>query len=177
MAAVHEGSANDRGFFIFNAFVSVAALAFLAWLLLMHRGLQGSGIDLSFMPAVNACFNGAAAIMLTAGWVAIRRKRIDIHKRLMVASFVSSTLFLVGYLVYHYVHGDTRYEGAYRAIYLPLLASHVLLSIPVVPMALSAFYFAWRGRFQTHRKVTRILAPIWVYVSVTGVLVFLMLHG
>jgi putative membrane protein len=95
----------------------------------------------------------------------------------MVSAFAASALFLVCYLAYHYVHGDTRYVGDWRALYLVILASHVLLSIPVVPMALVAFYFAWRKEFVRHRKVTRWLAPIWVYVSVTGVVVYFMLRG
>lgn len=169
--------ADDRGFFVFNAVVSVGALALLSWLLLWHQGAEESTVDLSFMPAVNACFNGAAAIMLTAGWICIRRGRVDLHKRLMVASFVSSTMFLVGYLAYHYIEGDTKYEGGLASLYFPILISHVLLSIPIVPLALSAFYFAWRQRFDTHRKITRILAPMWLYVSVTGVVVYFMLHA
>lgn len=171
-----ELGGSDRGFFVFNAIVSVVALSILAWLLLLRDGGDAGELDLSFMPAVNASLNGAAAIMLTAGWIAIRKKRIGLHKRLMVASFVASTFFLVGYLAYHYVHGDTKYEGEWGAIYFPLLISHVLLSIPIVPMALSAFYFAWKKRFATHRKVTRILAPIWVYVSITGVAVYFFLR-
>jgi putative membrane protein len=95
----------------------------------------------------------------------------------MVSAFVSSSLFLVGYVAYHYVHGDTRYAGDFRTIYLVILASHVLSSIGVVPMALSAFYFAFQRRFATHKKVTRILWPIWMYVSVTGVVIWWMLHG
>lgn len=166
----------DRTFFLFNAVVSVVALSILAWLLIFREGEDGS-VDLSFMPAVNACLNGVAAVLLTAGWIAIRKRRIAAHKRLMVASFVASAFFLVGYLAYHFVHGDTVYEGPMRGLYLAILASHVLLSIPVVPMALSAFYFAWRKRYDRHRKVTRILAPIWIYVSVTGVVVYFFLRG
>ncbi len=168
---------NDKGFFIFNAVVSVAALSFLGWLLLIHRGSDGMSLDLRFMPAVNAGFNGAAAVMLGAGWWAIRQKKVELHKRLMVASFVASSLFLVGYVAYHFVHGDTRYVGDYRGLYLFILASHVLLSMPIVPMALAAFYFAWKQRFEAHRKVTRILAPMWMYVSVTGVVVYFFLRG
>ncbi len=168
---------NDRGFFILNAIVSTAALAFLTWLLLGTSGSRLDGVDLGFMPAVNACLNATAAVLLCAGWLAIRRKNQQLHQWLMTGAFVASSLFLVGYIAYHYAHGDTRYEGAYRGPYLALLFSHVVLSIPVVPMALSAFYFAWKKRFQVHRKVTRILAPIWIYVSVTGVLVYVMLHG
>jgi putative membrane protein len=174
-AETNNPADDDRRFFVFNAIVSTIALAILAWLLLLREG-GGTGSDLSFMPAVNAALNGTAACLLTAGFVAIRRKRPDVHRYLMVAAFAASSLFLAGYLAYHYAHGDTRYEGPHRALYLTILASHVLLSMGVVPMALSAFWFAWKKRFATHKKVTRILLPAWLYVSVTGVVIYFMLH-
>jgi putative membrane protein len=169
----------DRAFYAFTAIVSVAALSLLAWLLLVRRGGAVEGVDLRFLPAVNASLNATAAALLIAGWVAIRQGARRAHQRLMVAAFVASALFLVCYLAYHYVHGDTRYAGtgALRVVYLCILASHVLLSMPVVPLALVAFYFAWRQSFERHRKVTRWLAPIWVYTSVTGVIVYFMLRG
>jgi putative membrane protein len=97
----------------------------------------------------------------------------------MISAFASSTFFLVGYLAYHYVHGDSKYPGTggVRIAYLVLLASHVLLSIPVVPLCLAAFYYAFRRRFTTHKKITKVLFPVWLYVSVTGVLVFVMLRS
>ncbi|OJH37230.1 DUF420 domain-containing protein [Cystobacter ferrugineus] len=170
---------NDRPFYIFTAVVSTAALAFLAYLLLIRRGGAAGGVDLRFLPAVNASLNALAAVFLAAGWVAIRQKARRAHQYLMVSAFASSSLFLVCYLAYHYVHGDTRYAGggALKVVYLLILASHVLLSTAVVPGALLAFYFAWRNAFERHRKVTRWLAPIWLYVSVTGVVIFFMLRG
>lgn len=168
---------NDRAFYVFTAVVSVAALSFLAWILLVRRGGPVEGVDLRFLPAVNAGLNATAAALLIAGWVAVKRGARRAHQYLMVAAFVASSLFLVCYLAYHYVHGDTRYVGDWRGLYLSILASHVLLSMSVVPLALVAFYFAWRQQFARHRKVTRWLAPIWVYVSVTGVVIFFMLRG
>jgi putative membrane protein len=167
----------DRRFFAFNAVVSSAALAFLAWLLLVPRGVGGD-YDLSFMPAVNASFNALAAVLLVSGVWAIKSRNIALHKRLMVSAFASSSLFLTGYVVYHYVHGDTKFtgEGPIRTLYFAILISHVLLSIAVVPMALTSFYFAFRERFQSHAKVARILFPIWLYVSVTGVVIYFMLR-
>ena len=85
--------------------------------------------------------------------------------------------FLLGYVAYHFVHGDTKYAGAFRPVYLSILATHVLASLTVLPLALTAFYFAGRREFARHAKVTRVLWPIWLYVSVTGVVVFFMLHG
>lgn len=169
---------NDRPFFVFNAIVSVAALGLLGWLLLVHGGLQSPTVNLRFLPAVNAGFNATAASLLVAGWVAIKRQRSDVHRALMVLAFAASALFLVGYLAYHAVHGDTKFGGvgAVRVVYLVILASHVLLSMGIVPMALAAFYFAWRKDFTKHTKVTRVLHPVWLYVSVTGVVVYLMLR-
>lgn len=169
---------SDRGFYILNAALSAAALAFLAYLLLVRQA-DGIGADLSFMPAVNACFNAAAAVLLVLAVIAIKKKQVARHQALMISAFAASSLFLVGYLAYHYVHGDTKYPGTggMRAVYLLVLASHVILSLPVVPMCLAAFYFAFRRRFATHKKITKILFPIWLYVSVTGVVVFLMLRG
>jgi putative membrane protein len=168
----------DRTFFIFNALISVGALSLLAWLLLFHGGLHGTNADLRFLPPLNACFNALAASLLIAGRVAIKRKRVQAHRILMVSAFVASSLFLVGYLAYHSVQNETHFggEGALKTAYLVLLASHVLLSVPIVPMALTAFYFAWRKQFDRHARVTRVLHPIWLYVSVTGVLVYFMLR-
>jgi putative membrane protein len=169
---------SDRSFFLFNAAISIAALSLLAWLLLFHGGMQGANVNLRFLPAVNACFNATAASLLLAGWVAIKKQRADLHRYFMVSAFAASACFLVGYLAYHAVHGDTKFggEGAVRTLYLLLLASHVLLSLVIVPLCLTAFWFAWKQEFKRHAKVTRWLHPIWLYVSVTGVVVFLMLR-
>jgi putative membrane protein len=169
----------DRTFFIFNAVLSTVALGALAYLLLIRRGGASGGADLAFLPAVNACLNATAATCLTCGWFAIRSRRVRLHKFLMVSAFAASSLFLVSYLTYHYAHGDTHYQGtgAIRAVYLIILASHVLLSMSVVPLALTTFYFAYKGTFARHKRVAKITLPIWLYVSVTGVIVFLMLRG
>ncbi len=168
----------DRPFWILNGVVSVVALSVLAYLLLLRHG-SGDPSSLSFMPAVNASFNGAAAVLLVLAVRAIKQKRVATHQKLMLSAFAASSLFLVGYLAYHYVHGDSKYpgHGPLKVAYLTLLASHVLLSLPVVPMCLAAFYYAFKERFTTHKKITRVLFPIWLYVSVTGVLVFAMLRA
>ncbi len=168
----------DRSFFIFNAAISAAALSLLTWLLLFHGGMRSPGVDLRFLPAVNACLNATAASLLIAGWVAIKKQKRELHRYLMVSAFAASGCFLVGYLAYHAVHGDTKFggTGALRTFYLLLLASHVLLSLFIVPLSLTAFWFAWKREFARHTKVTRWLHPIWLYVSVTGVVVFLLLR-
>jgi putative membrane protein len=167
----------DRPFWIVNAVVSVLALSVLSYLLLLRHG-KGDPSALSFMPALNAFWNGLAAVLLVLAVRAIKNKQVARHQALMLSAFASSAFFFVGYLAYHYVHGDTKFAGtgAIRGLYLAVLASHVVLSIPVVPMCLAAFYFAFKRSFVTHKKFTKILFPIWLYVSVTGVLVFFLLH-
>ena len=172
-------AAADRRFFLFNALVSVAALSLLSYLLLLRHGAVTTGADVSFLPRVNASLNALAAVLLLAGYVAIRQKNWRVHRFFMVAAFAASSLFLVSYLVYHAVHGDTHYlgTGPVRTLYFVILTSHVALSATVVPLALTAFWFAFRRKFARHRRVTRVLWPIWMYVSVTGVTIYFFLRG
>jgi putative membrane protein len=166
----------SRAFFVFNAVLSASALAFIGFILL--RGKSAGGPDLSFMPAINASFNALSAACLVAGYFAIRQKKIGVHRLLMVSAFACSALFLVGYLSYHFVHGDTKFTGtgAIRSVYFALLISHILLSMSVVPLALTSFYFAFTRSFVRHRRLNRVFLPIWLYVSLTGVVIFFMLR-
>ncbi|GAC1352158.1 MAG: hypothetical protein NVSMB1_12240 [Polyangiales bacterium] len=159
--------------------LSTAALSFLAYILVFKHGTEGTRLNLRFLPAVNAGLNATAACLLAAGFIAIKRGARKLHQYLMVSAFAASSLFLVCYLTYHYVHGDTKYagHGGIRLVYLLILASHIVLSMLIVPMSLSSFYFAFRRAFSTHRKVGKVLFPIWLYVSITGVVIFFMLRG
>jgi putative membrane protein len=172
----------DRSFFVFNAVVSTAAIAFLAYILMLRSGGSAAGaadVDMSFLPAVNASLNGLSALMLGAGYLAIRRKARRAHAFFMAGAFSASALFLICYVIYHYTHGDTRFAGTgtIRYVYFAVLISHVVLSISVVPLALTSFYFAAKRSFERHKQVTRYALPIWLYVSVTGVVIFFMLRG
>ena len=169
---------SDRAFFVFNAVASIGAVSLLAYLLLIRRGGDG-GWDLRFMPAVNAALNATCATFLVAGIVAIKTGRRRLHKFMMVGAVVASALFLVGYLAYHAAHGDTKYagEGILRTVYLVMLASHVLLSIAVVPLVFTTVYYAARQVHARHKRVAKWTYPLWLYVSVTGVLIFFMLRG
>lgn len=166
----------DRTFFVVNAVVSLVAVAVIGWIL-MVREPAGDTHALAFMPAVNATMNALATAFLVAGYGAIRRKKRDLHRALMLSAFGASAIFLVGYLVYHWSHGDTRYpaDAPLRLPYLAILFTHVLGSIACLPMVLATFYFALRDRVTTHRKLAKVTLPLWLYVSVTGVLVFAML--
>lgn len=169
---------SDRTFFALNAAVSLFAVAVIGWILL-GREPSDDTRALSFMPAVNATMNALATAFLVAGYAAIRRGKRTLHRALMLSAFGASAVFLVGYLAYHWAHGDTRYpaDGALRTPYLAILATHVLGSIACLPMVLATFYFALRERFATHRRLARFTLPLWLYVSATGVVVFLMLRA
>lgn len=157
--------------------VSCAATAFLFWLIYIHPA-AGSSTEYAFLPAMNAGFNGLAAIALLIGFTFIRARRIAAHKGSMITAFVFSTLFLVGYILHHALHGDVRYplHAAYRTFYLCLLASHIVLAVVALPLILITFFFSLSGRFPQHRKVARWTFPLWLYVSITGVITYAMLR-
>jgi putative membrane protein len=169
---------SDRAFLLANAVVSAVAVAVLGWILVL-REPGGDAGALAFMPAVNATLNGLSASCLVAGWLAVRSRRLALHRALMLSAFGCSAVFLVGYLTYHFVHGDTRFpeENPLRGLYLGVLGSHVVLSIAALPMILTTFWFSLTGQIARHRRIARWTLPIWLYVSVTGVVVFLMLRA
>ncbi len=171
-------SRTDRVFFAWTGAISAAAVSFIAFILLREATPSG-GMDLSFVPALNATCNALAAACLVAGYLAIRRGATRLHRLCMVTAFAMSAIFLVGYLSYHYVHGDTIYagDGIGRIAYLTVLATHIVLSITVVPGALTSFYFAFTRQFDRHRRLNRVFLPIWLYVSVTGVVIYAMLRA
>jgi putative membrane protein len=169
---------SDRAFYLFNAVVSAAALSLLFWLLVIRKPTPGTSPILDFLPMLNALLNSTSAVLLILGRGAIKRGDRKRHAQLMLGAFAASVVFLISYLAYHFMHGETHYLGSptIRAFYLLVLASHVLLSIAVVPLLLAALWFAAKEQFGRHKRVTRWLYPIWVYVSITGVIVYLMLY-
>ena len=158
--------------------LSLAAILFLLWLIYMHPAIDESGERYAFLPGLNALLNGLSAIALTAGFLFIRARKINAHWRAMTTAFVFSTMFLVSYILHHALHGDVRYpvHAAYRALYLWLLASHILLATVALPMILLTFFFSLTGRFPRHKKIACWTFPIWLYVSVTGVITYAMLR-
>jgi putative membrane protein len=157
--------------------VSAAAVCFLLWLLYLHHPLDASAARLRFLPFLNAVLNGLCTIALLTGFYFIRRHNIPAHRAAMMTAFVFSSLFLVSYIVNHALHGETHFPGSgtIRKVYLSILISHVSLSIVALPMVLTTFFFSLSGRFRQHRKLARFTLPIWLYVSVTGVVVYAML--
>ena len=133
---------------------------------------------ISQLPHLNALLNTTSAILLVLGYKFIRQRHIIAHRNCQVAAFVTSILFLTSYLTYHYYHGDTKFlgQGIVRPFYFAILISHIVLAIVIVPLVLITLYRAARGDFLRHRKIARWTLPLWLYVSVTGVIVYLMLY-
>ncbi len=157
--------------------VSAAAVFFLLWLLYVHQAPADFAMRLRFLPALNAVLNGLSAAALVVGFSFIRRRKIAAHRASMITAFVFSSLFLVSYIVNHAIHGESHFpgNGAVRTVYLLILLTHVLLSVVALPMVLTTFFFSLTGRFPQHRRIARFTFPIWLYVSVTGVVVYAML--
>jgi putative membrane protein len=127
---------------------------------------------------VNACLNGTCAILLVSGRLAIARGKREVHRRFMLTAFVVSTVFLASYLTRVALTGTHRdpHEGLRHAAYLAILGSHMLLAMLVVPMVLTTLWFAYKSRFARHRALAKVTFPVWLYVSVTGVVVYMMLY-
>jgi uncharacterized membrane protein YozB (DUF420 family) len=130
------------------------------------------------LPALNATLNAIAAALLVGGYIMIRRGRIAAHKRFMLSAFATSALFLASYLVYHYNIGSRPFtgQGPIRVVYFTILITHVVLAAAILPMALITLNYALRARFERHVPIARWTLPVWLYVSVTGVVVYWMLY-
>jgi uncharacterized membrane protein YozB (DUF420 family) len=133
---------------------------------------------ISFLPHLNALLNTTSAILLIMGYTLIRRGHIQAHKRCQLSALTASIAFLVSYLTYHYFHGATPFtgHGIARPIYFTILTSHTILAVIIVPLVAVTLLRALRTDFARHKKIARITLPLWLYVSVTGVIVYLMLY-
>jgi len=133
---------------------------------------------LSALPTVNATLNATSAVLLAFGFVFIKRRNIPAHRACMIGAFSTSVIFLICYLVYHYFHGTTKFagEGWSRPTYFSILISHTILAVVIVPFVLVTLWRALSGQFLKHSRLARVTLPVWLYVSVTGVLVYLMLY-
>ncbi len=135
-------------------------------------------MDFTDLPALNALLNFTSGILVSAGVYFVYKKMTAAHKACMVAAVAVSSLFLTSYLVYHYQVGSVSFEreGFIRAVYFSILLTHTVLAVAVVPLVLRAVYLALRGQLEKHRRIVRWTYPVWIYVSVTGVVVYLMLY-
>jgi putative membrane protein len=158
--------------------ISAAATLFLFWLIYLHPAADSAGTRYAFLPALNAILNGLSAVALLIGFTFIKARKIPQHRAAMITAFIFSTLFLVSYIAHHALHGDVRYplHAAFRTPYLWLLGSHILLAIVALPLVLVTFFFSLTGRIRQHRAVARWTFPLWLYVSVTGVITYVMLR-
>lgn len=157
--------------------LSAVVFAFLFWLVYIKKAAGYHSQLFTALPAINAGLNTLSTIFLISGLAAILRRNYRLHMQLMFSALASSALFFVCYVIYHNAHGDTHFpgHGIVRPIYFIILISHITLSAVAVPLILSSFYLSLSGRYALHRRVSRITFPIWLYVSVTGVVVFVML--
>ena len=135
-------------------------------------------IEVADLPALNALLNLTSAILVATGIYFVRRKKIGAHRACMVAAIIVSSFFLTSYLIYHYQVGSVPFEreGLIRTVYFTILFTHTVLAVVVVPMVLRTAYLAVRDQLEKHRRIARWTFPVWLYVSVTGVIVYLMLY-
>jgi uncharacterized membrane protein YozB (DUF420 family) len=135
-------------------------------------------IDYAVLPTVNATLNAVSGVFLLVGYILIRRRQINAHRNAMLGAFASSTLFLISYLVYHAHAGSRPFtgQGAIRYVYFAILISHVTLAAVILPMAITTLSRGLRGRYSDHKRIAKWTFPIWMYVSVTGVIVYMMLY-
>jgi putative membrane protein len=158
--------------------VSVAALVVLSALMLGRSPASGSSFDAGALPTVNAVLNGTSAVLLSAGFVFIRRRDVRAHRACMLGAFAVSVLFLGCYVVYHSQAGSRPFggQGWIRPVYFSLLLSHIVLAAAIVPLALTTIYRGLSAQLDRHVRLARWTLPIWLYVSVTGVVVYWLLY-
>jgi putative membrane protein len=146
-------------------------------LFLPGKNPDALGFNVRILPLINACINSTVTILLIAGFLFIKNKNIEWHKRVMLAAFVLSSLFLVSYVVYHYTAPETRYGGVgfMRYLYFFILITHILLATAIVPLSIFTIFRGLTRNYEQHKKIAKWTLPIWLYVSITGVLVYIMI--
>lgn len=157
--------------------VSLLALGFLCWLLFVHHANPATNNELDWLLPFEAVFNAASAVAIIIGLRLIRQHRTAAHRNAMMTAFAFSAMFLICYIVHHALHGDVLFQGhgIIRVSYFVILITHILLSAIALPLILTTFFFALTARFMAHRKLARLTYPIWLYVSLSGVVVYAML--
>jgi len=158
--------------------LSLVVVGLVGVLLLGHTPGQGGRADVAALPTLNAVLNGASAVLLVAGWLSVRRRRIALHRACMLGAFCVSVLFLVSYVIYHALAGSRSFTGLgwVRWVYFLVLVSHIVLAAAMVPFVLTTLYRALSADFTRHARLARLTLPVWLYVSVTGVVVYWMIY-
>lgn len=170
---------SDKIIFTIIGLISAAVVGFLFWLIYFKTGAAVDSAGwVSNLPALNAILNTLTATLLIMGYVFIKLNHRDLHIKTMLAATFTSACFLLSYITYHHYQGDTKFIGVgmIRPVYFFILITHILLSIVQVPLILTTLYLAAVKNFSGHRKIARVTFPIWLYVSVTGVLIFIILN-
>ena len=158
--------------------VSVVISGAVAFLILGPRpeGVNGS-LDVSLLPKVNASINAITTLLLVWGYFLIIKKKLRLHKNVMLSSFAMSAAFLVSYIIYHWFKsGPKSYTGDFSTVYYFILITHIILAAIIIPLALLTLYRGWTDNLQMHKKIAKITLPLWLYVSVTGVAIYFMLY-
>ncbi len=138
-------------------------------------GVRIEGVNLSFLPPLYSMINGITAFLLVLALIAIKNKMTKVHRLIIRVCLFLSLLFLASYVAYHMTSSPTQYKGDLKELYYFILISHISLSIVIIPLVLLTYLFAWKGDFERHKKWTRFTWPIWFYVAITGVIVYLMI--
>lgn len=157
--------------------ISAVVVGFLVWLVYLKGSVRQTSPLVNQLPALNAVLNALSSVFLVMAYRAVKRREYVRHMRFIFAAVTTSTLFFVSYVIYHYYHGDSRFLGTgfIRPVYFFILISHIFLSALAVPLILTSLYLALSGKIAVHRKVSRVTFPIWLYVSITGPLIYVML--
>lgn len=159
------------------AVITIVVTALVTFLILNPQALKVADFNYTFLPALNATINSICSILLVLGYILIRNGKRDAHKIVMTATLVLSGIFLISYVTYHSQAPATSFggEGTIRTVYFIILISHIILAAIILPIALFTIARAWRGEFEKHKKLARYTFPLWLYVTVTGVIVYFMI--
>jgi putative membrane protein len=168
-------SLKDRTTLVLIIVISVVIPALVTLLFFIPKIDVGS--NLTFLPALNAVINSATTVVLISAFLAIKNRNIELHKKLMLTALGLSVLFLLSYVTYHSTSEPTKFggEGAIKGVYYFVLLTHIVLAVVIVPLVLMSFTRAFAEKFDKHKKIARLTLPLWLYVTITGVLVYLMI--
>jgi len=175
-----SSSTSEKKVFTTIIILSLSVLAFLIWLIYFKPGATPLPEEVGWvnsLSSLNALLNSLTSIFLIAGIILVKRNQLVWHKRAMIAATATSAIFLISYITYHHFHGDTKFiaQGTVRYFYFFTLITHIVLSAVQVPLILSTLYLAFTKKFEKHKKFARITFPIWLYVSITGVVIYIFL--
>ena len=176
---MHSNQNSSNKAYISIGLLSSIIIGFLIWLIYFKTPTTSTENWVTHLPAINALLNSICFMFLVAGFSFIRFGQKSAHIVCMLSATLTSTLFVISYILYHYFQGDTKFlaEGPIRTVYFSILISHILLSIPLVPLVLITLWHAFKKNLVSHKKFARVTFPVWTYVSITGVLIFVILNN